>query len=359
MEFLPGRILADPKCREYRRRSRQDIRFDERRARPYPQRRLPRRRLGDFGREGQYIERQLNRWSSQYDLPVPSNIESMEPSKAWLPANIPPGDETRINHGDYRLGNTIVHPTEPRSSPFSTGASARSVIRWRPRQLHDVPFRGGFGASGGYASRSTWKESASRPRKSISPPTRAAPDGRKCLELLSRLLAVPARRHRAGRLQARPRRQCLLGDRHQVRQPPARAWPTSPGRWSVGSSQCLPRHRLQSGLPSIPPCVIGEVPRRGRGRPQTRCSCIPTSESPSTAAIPSAPYDGAPPRRRGRNCRFTRRPTAPRRRRCRVGSLRCRSRRWPGCDSARYRSRALRRAAAAAACAGSTTPTAS
>src|SRR5437762_1929880 len=38
----------------------------------------------------------------------------MELLKDWLPANIPPGDETRINHGDYRLGNTIVHPTEPR-----------------------------------------------------------------------------------------------------------------------------------------------------------------------------------------------------------------------------------------------------
>jgi aminoglycoside phosphotransferase (APT) family kinase protein len=33
---------------------------------------------------------------------------------AWLPANIPPGDETCIVHGDYRLDNVIFHPTEPR-----------------------------------------------------------------------------------------------------------------------------------------------------------------------------------------------------------------------------------------------------
>jgi aminoglycoside phosphotransferase (APT) family kinase protein len=32
----------------------------------------------------------------------------------WLPANIPPGDETRITHGDFRADNMVFHPTEPR-----------------------------------------------------------------------------------------------------------------------------------------------------------------------------------------------------------------------------------------------------
>ena len=32
----------------------------------------------------------------------------------WLPAHIPPGDETAIVHGDYRVENLIFHPTEPR-----------------------------------------------------------------------------------------------------------------------------------------------------------------------------------------------------------------------------------------------------
>src|SRR3546814_11754837 len=32
----------------------------------------------------------------------------------WLPANIPPGDETAIVHGDFRIDNMIFHPTEPR-----------------------------------------------------------------------------------------------------------------------------------------------------------------------------------------------------------------------------------------------------
>jgi hypothetical protein len=54
----------------------------------------------------------------------------MELLKTWLPANIPPGDETRINHGDYRLGTrSSIRPSRG-SSQCSTGSSRRSAIRW-------------------------------------------------------------------------------------------------------------------------------------------------------------------------------------------------------------------------------------
>src|SRR5258708_36118710 len=69
--------------------------------------------LGDYGREGQYIQRQIARWSSQYDLSRTANVEAMELLKTWLPANVPAGDETRLNHGAHRPGNTPVHPTQP------------------------------------------------------------------------------------------------------------------------------------------------------------------------------------------------------------------------------------------------------
>jgi len=70
--------------------------------------------LGEFGRTGSYIERQVARWSKQYQAAGADRIHAMDRLIEWLPAHIPDGDETSIVHGDYRLDNVIFHPTEPR-----------------------------------------------------------------------------------------------------------------------------------------------------------------------------------------------------------------------------------------------------
>jgi aminoglycoside phosphotransferase (APT) family kinase protein len=70
--------------------------------------------LGDFGKPGQYIERQIARWSKQYEAGGAERIPSMDALIDWLPRHVPPGDETSIVHGDFRLDNVIFHPTEPR-----------------------------------------------------------------------------------------------------------------------------------------------------------------------------------------------------------------------------------------------------
>jgi len=70
--------------------------------------------LEGFGKPGNYIERQIGRWTKQYLASETGTIEAMDRLIAWLPQNIPPGDETTIVHGDYRLDNTIFHPTEPK-----------------------------------------------------------------------------------------------------------------------------------------------------------------------------------------------------------------------------------------------------
>jgi aminoglycoside phosphotransferase (APT) family kinase protein len=70
--------------------------------------------LEDFGRPGNYIERQIGRWTKQYQASELEKIEAMDNLIAWLPANIPAGDETSIVHGDYRIDNVIFHPVEPR-----------------------------------------------------------------------------------------------------------------------------------------------------------------------------------------------------------------------------------------------------
>jgi aminoglycoside phosphotransferase (APT) family kinase protein len=70
--------------------------------------------LEDFGKAGSYIERQLGRWTKQYLASETVKIAAMDNLIAWLPKNIPATDETTIVHGDYRLDNTVFHPTEPR-----------------------------------------------------------------------------------------------------------------------------------------------------------------------------------------------------------------------------------------------------
>ena len=70
--------------------------------------------LADFGRHGQYVARQIHRWTTQYRASETDRIDSMERLIAWLPEHIPAEDTTTLVHGDFRLGNVIIHPREPR-----------------------------------------------------------------------------------------------------------------------------------------------------------------------------------------------------------------------------------------------------
>jgi aminoglycoside phosphotransferase (APT) family kinase protein len=70
--------------------------------------------LGNYGRAGNYFERQIGRWSRQYlDDQDAGRDPHMDRLIEWLPAHIPPGEETRIVHGDFRIDNMIFHPTKP------------------------------------------------------------------------------------------------------------------------------------------------------------------------------------------------------------------------------------------------------
>jgi aminoglycoside phosphotransferase (APT) family kinase protein len=70
--------------------------------------------LADYGKPGNYFVRQIARWSKQYRASETERIEAMEKLLAWLPQNIPPGDETTLVHGDYRIDNMIFAPDEAR-----------------------------------------------------------------------------------------------------------------------------------------------------------------------------------------------------------------------------------------------------
>ncbi len=70
--------------------------------------------LGDYGKPTNYIGRQIDRWKRQYVASQTEDLPAMNSLSAWLEANIPAEDATSIVHGDFRLGNMMVHPTEPR-----------------------------------------------------------------------------------------------------------------------------------------------------------------------------------------------------------------------------------------------------
>jgi aminoglycoside phosphotransferase (APT) family kinase protein len=74
--------------------------------------------LGDYGKPGNYFERQIGRWTKQYQASITEPIEAMDRLIDWLPAHIPDSarDASRVSvvHGDYRLDNLVFHPDEPR-----------------------------------------------------------------------------------------------------------------------------------------------------------------------------------------------------------------------------------------------------
>ena len=70
--------------------------------------------LGDWARPGDYIDRQLGRFTKQYRSGETEHIPAMEELIRALPEAAPPDRRIAIVHGDYKLGNTIFHPDEPR-----------------------------------------------------------------------------------------------------------------------------------------------------------------------------------------------------------------------------------------------------
>ena len=116
MDMVDGRIFWDPRLPE--------VPTDERRA-CYESMcetiaRLHRidyeaAGLGNYGRPGNFVERQITIWSRQYlQDEAAGRIAAMDHLVEWLPRNIPDDDSpTSIVHGDFRCDNLIFHPTEP------------------------------------------------------------------------------------------------------------------------------------------------------------------------------------------------------------------------------------------------------
>ncbi|WP_417249434.1 phosphotransferase family protein [Celeribacter sp.] len=70
--------------------------------------------LDDYGKPGNYFERQINRWSKQWRQSSGGPIPALDVLADWLPANLPEDDGmVRLAHGDFRMGNMLFHPSKP------------------------------------------------------------------------------------------------------------------------------------------------------------------------------------------------------------------------------------------------------
>lgn len=86
--------------------------------------------LADFGRPDNFLGRLIDRWTRQYRASQTDDIPEMAQLADWLQTHQPPAQPARLMHGDYRLGNLILHPTEAR---------VVSVLDWELSTLGD-PF---------------------------------------------------------------------------------------------------------------------------------------------------------------------------------------------------------------------------
>lgn len=115
MEFVEGRIFRDPQLPDVTPAERAAI-YDSMNdvlARLHKVE-FAHVGLGDFGKPGNYFERQTARWITQYRAAQTDDIPDMERLIDWMPHHIPKDDSVSIAHGDYRLENSIFHPSEPR-----------------------------------------------------------------------------------------------------------------------------------------------------------------------------------------------------------------------------------------------------
>jgi aminoglycoside phosphotransferase (APT) family kinase protein len=115
MDFVDGRVLWEPQLPGLQASERAAI-FDELNRVIAALHKVDFNAVGltDYGKHDSYLSRQIARWTKQYKASETESIPAMDALIDWLPAHIPPGEETSIVHGDYRLDNVIFHPTEPR-----------------------------------------------------------------------------------------------------------------------------------------------------------------------------------------------------------------------------------------------------
>jgi aminoglycoside phosphotransferase (APT) family kinase protein len=85
--------------------------------------------LGDFGRPEGYLERQVRRWSEQWERSKTRELPEIDELIRRLNASIPESPAPTIVHGDYRLGNMMLNPNDP--------GKVEAILDWEMATLGD------------------------------------------------------------------------------------------------------------------------------------------------------------------------------------------------------------------------------
>ena len=115
MDFLEGRIFDDTSLPgDFTASDRLDI-FDSMNKALAALHCVNFKKIGleDYGKPENYIGRQIDRWTKQFDAAKTDPMPAMDALIEWLPKNRPQVDEVSIAHGDFRMGNLVLHPTKP------------------------------------------------------------------------------------------------------------------------------------------------------------------------------------------------------------------------------------------------------
>ena len=114
MEYMDGRIFWDPALPELDPAERGAVYEEMGRVLAHIHAIDPGAHdLADFGKPGNYFERQFDRWSGQYRASETEAVADMETLMSWLAENMPPDDgRVALVHGDFRLDNLIFDPVE-------------------------------------------------------------------------------------------------------------------------------------------------------------------------------------------------------------------------------------------------------
>ena len=113
MDYIEGRLLKDATLPNMSNTERRDIYLEMNRVLALLHSLNPDDYgLSDYGKPGNYFERQIGRWSKQYLAAKTDEIECMENLMIWLPNNLPKDNSFGIVHGDYLLNNMMFDSRE-------------------------------------------------------------------------------------------------------------------------------------------------------------------------------------------------------------------------------------------------------